>query len=114
QGPVIVISSVLGGGIVAVFSVSRTLSSLSRQAIDALGWAFWPEVARAESGSGSASLRLLHKSLVATSIVVSTMFATGFWYEGGGLIALWTRDRLATDDSLLQALLALAVLQAPW
>jgi len=114
QGAVLVVSGALGGAAVAVFSVSRTVATLPRQAIDALSWALWPEIARLDATHEAAALRPLHKILVALSAAVPIVFAAGLWCEGPALIALWTQGRLEADATLLRLLLALAVLQAPW
>jgi len=114
QGSILLVSGAVGSAAVALFSVSRTLAMIPRQAIDALSWACWPEVARVDATRGAAGVRLLHKTLVAAAIAIPVAFAAGLWCEGPELIALWTRGRLIGDEALLRALLALAVLEAPW
>jgi O-antigen/teichoic acid export membrane protein len=114
QGSVILVSGTFGGGMVAVFSISRTLSMIPRGVIEAVNLSVRPEVARVEAGPGAFALRLPHKMLVAVAMTVSIAFASGLWYEGPELIGLWTGGRLTADLELLRLLLALAALQAPW
>jgi O-antigen/teichoic acid export membrane protein len=114
QGPVVLVSMVLGGTAVAVLATTRILAYLVRQMVAPVQVALWPEVTRLyEVGAGSA-LRLAHRLLLVGSVALSGAVAGALWFEGAEVMAVWTRGKLPVDVHLLRLLLLAVVLQSPW
>jgi O-antigen/teichoic acid export membrane protein len=114
QGPVIAVSSLLGGTAVAVLATSRTLTNTIRMLVNALSQSLWPDITGLDTRGEAAKLRGLHRAAVAVSTILSAALAAALWYEGGDVIRTWTQGRLQPDTLLLRALLAQMVLQSPW
>ncbi len=114
QGPVLIISTVLGGAAVALFVTSRTLTALIRQIIGAFNLSLWPDLTMMEARQERGRLRSLHRLLTAGSTTLCVGVAATLWYEGGEVISIWTRGKLTPDETLLRLLLVLLVLQSAW
>lgn len=114
QGPVVIVSSLLGGAAVAVFATSRTLANYMRQITGALNAALWPDVTRLDAIGDRERLRALHRLLVFGSSALCIGMAAALWYAGNDLVRFWTRGRLQPDTALLRWLVAMAALQCPW
>lgn len=114
QGPVLIISTVLGGTAVALFVTSRTLTAVIRQIIGAFNNSLWPDLTMMEARKERHRLRSLHRLLVAGSTTLCVGVAAALWYEGGEIIGVWTRGKLTPDETLLRLLLLLLVFQSAW
>lgn len=114
QGPVLVVSSALGGAAVAVLVTSRTLTNLIRQVVGSFNNALWPDLTRLETLQEYGRLRALHRLLVKGTTTACIILAMALWYEGGEVITRWTAGRLQPDLTLLRTLLVQLVLQSPW
>lgn len=114
QGSVLLIVSRLGGAVVAVFVVSRTLTNLIRQTVFTVNNALWPHLTALEATGDYQGLRLMHRLSVLGSVVLSVTAAAALWEVGGEVITSWTGGRLVPDMLLLHLLLVQLVLQAPW
>jgi O-antigen/teichoic acid export membrane protein len=114
QGPVLLISAMLGGVAVAVFVTSRTLANLVRQVVGAVASALWPDMTSLEVRGEYAKLRVAHRVLVVVSNCLCIAVAAAFWFDGAEVIRIWTHGRLQPDTFLLRMLLLQLVLQSPW
>jgi len=114
QGSVLLVSATLGGVAVAVFSVSRTLINVVREALYSFGVALWPDLARLKAGGELEKLRGVHRLMVFGTCVVAIALGTCVWFEGSLIITIWTRGRLVPDVTLLRLLVVFTVLQTPW
>jgi O-antigen/teichoic acid export membrane protein len=114
QGPIIAVSSLMGGAAVAVLATSRTLTNTIRMIVNALSQSLWPDITGLDTLGESSRLRSLHRTAVAVSTVASVSLAAALWYVGPDVIRLWTNGRIEPDPGLLQGLLAHVVLQSPW
>jgi O-antigen/teichoic acid export membrane protein len=114
QGAVLLLVMQLGGAVVAVFVVSRTLTSLVRQAVFTVNNALWPHLTALEATGDYHRLRALHRLSVLGSSALAVAFAAALWHVGDEVIAVWTSGRLVADVSLLHLLLVQVALQAPW
>ena len=114
QGAVLVVASALGGVTVAIFVTSRTLANLIRQVVGSLNVALWPDLTGMEARREQAQLRSVHRLLMVGSTTLCIAVAAALWYEGGEIIAVWTRGKLEPDRTLLRLLLVQLVLQSPW
>lgn len=114
QGAVLLIVTQLGGAAVAVFVISRTLTSLIRQVVFTVNNSLWPHLTALEATGDYHRLRSLHRLSVQGSVALSVAVAAALWQVGDELIARWTGGRIGADPGLLQLLLIQVVLQAPW
>ncbi len=114
QAPVLLVSRVLGGAAVALLVTTRTLANVIRQAIGPIQIALWPELTRLDAVGAEAALRLGHRLLTVGSVALCAAFGGALWFEGAGVMAVWTRGKLSADPWLLRYFLIAMVLQAPW
>jgi O-antigen/teichoic acid export membrane protein len=114
QGPVVLVSKVLGGVAVALLVTTRTLANVVKQMVAPVQLALWPELTRLDALGADESLRLGHRFLAVASIAVCAAFAGAIWFEGASVVSVWTGGRLSPDIWLLRFLLLALVLQAPW
>lgn len=114
NGPVILVAPLLGGAAVAVLVTARALANVARMVPTILCWALWPELTRLEAVGDRGGLRTALGLLVASYLWISIAFAGAFWFEGSGLIELWTRGRLSVQPWLVRAFLLYVLCQAPW
>ena len=114
QGSVMLVSSVMGGVVVALFVTTRTLTNLIRQVVGVFNSAIWPDLTAIEVREEHQRLRNLHRLLVIGSSTVCVAVAAARWFEGAEIITVWTRGRLQPDVVLLRLLLVQLVLSSPW
>lgn len=114
QGPVLLVSKSLGGTAVALLVTTRTLANVVRQMVAPAQVALWPELTRLDAVGANMALRRWHRLLAVGSVAMSAAFAGALWFEGTGVMAFWTRGRLAADVWLLRIFLLAVVLQAAW
>src|SRR5262249_37338747 len=100
--------------VLVVFSSLRTLSNLIKQATATVQHALWPEFTALDAQARYNVLRNVH--LVGAKAVMSIAICSAvFLHVGGeGVVQLWTHGRVAYDQRLMVALLALACSQAHW
>jgi O-antigen/teichoic acid export membrane protein len=114
QGPVLLVSKVLGGTAVALLVTTRTLANVVRQMVSPLQVALWPELTRLDAVGAEPALRLGHRLLIIGSVALSAAFAGALWFEGPSVMAVWTGGKLTADVWLLRFFLLAVVLQSPW
>jgi O-antigen/teichoic acid export membrane protein len=114
QGPILVVSGVLGGAAVALFATTRTLAAFARQVVGTLNQVIWADVTRLQASDDRARLRPVLHLLVGITTAGCVAVSASLWFEGPDVLARWTHGRLAPDPSLIRLLLVYAVLQAPW
>jgi len=114
QGPVVLVSMILGGTAVASLVTTRTLANLVRQLVAPVTTALWPELTRLDAVGAGPALRLAHRLLLVGSVAMSAAFAGALWFEGASVMAVWTRGKLPVDVWLLRLFLLAVVLQSPW
>src|ERR1039458_9139111 len=114
QGTILLVSVAIGGAMVALFSISRTLSLLMRQIVDVLGVSLWPDLAGMEARGEFDRMRRVHALLVASSGGICAALAATFWFEGSSIISVWTRHRIQPDVVLLRLLVVYVLLESPW
>ena len=114
QGSLILISTTLGGLMVATFSVTRTLSLLPRQIVSIFQSALFPDIAIVHSKKEYSKLRSIHRLLIILPSGLAIIFFSVFWFSGTDIISLWTLGEINTDTILLQLLLILVLLQTPY
>jgi O-antigen/teichoic acid export membrane protein len=114
QGPVLLVSRVLGGTAVALLVTTRTLSYIIKQVVGPVQSALWPELTRLDAVGAESALRLGHRLLMSASVGLSAAFVGALWFEGASVLAVWTRGKLTPDVWLLRFFLLAILLQVPW
>jgi len=114
QGPVVLVSALLGGSAVALLVTTRTISYLVRQFFGMITAVVWPELTRLDAAGEEVAIRLAHRLLIVVSVVVSCAFAGALWWEGPEVLQVWTRGKIAPNEPLLRMFLLSLVLQGPW
>jgi O-antigen/teichoic acid export membrane protein len=114
QGPVIIVSRVLGGAAVALLVTTRTLANVIRTVVMMLNNTLWPELTHLDAIGASETLRLTHRLTAVCFTMLSAAFAAALWFEGPEVTTVWTRGTLVLDVWLLRLFLLVLVLQAPW
>jgi O-antigen/teichoic acid export membrane protein len=114
QGSILIISATLGGLMVAIFSISRTLSLLPRQIVSTFYAAIFPDIAIMSAKNDFEFLRLTHRLLIIIPMTISSIFFSMFWFYGEEIISYWTLGEIKPDALLLQLLLLLVILQTPY
>jgi len=113
-GPVIVVAHLLGGAAVALVVTTRTVANVLTQVPAMICWALWPELTRLDAIGNKAGLRAAHNFLVASYMAISITFVGALWFEGQGLIEVWTRGHLLPQPWLVRTFLLYVLCQAPW
>lgn len=114
NGPVIFVAHMLGGTAVAVLVTTRTLANVASQMPAILCWALWPELTRLDAIGDKAGFRTAHSLLVSAYMAISIAFVGALWFEGQGLIEVWTRGHLSVQPWLVRSFLLYVLCQAPW
>jgi O-antigen/teichoic acid export membrane protein len=114
QGSVILISSLFGGLLVAVFSISRTLSMFGRQAVDSIYFSLFPDLASLFAKKENDRLKQIHKLLILISFSIAVLFSVVFWFYGKDIIFIWTVGKVVADEKLLRLLLIYITFQTPY
>ncbi len=114
QGTVLLVSAILGGVAVAVYSVSRTLVNVIREALYSLATSLWPDLARLDAQGELARLRIVHRLAVFASSALAVAAAAMVWFEGSSIISVWVRGHLTPDVALLRGFAIYLVLQTGW
>ena len=114
QGSVLLVQSLVGAAAVAVFVSLRTLANVGRQLAGIVSNVLWPEMTALDARGERATLRNAH--LLAAKLNSAVCLAVGLFLHllGAGIVALWTRGELLYDASVMNALVAWTILQAPW
>jgi O-antigen/teichoic acid export membrane protein len=114
NGPTVLVAHVFGGVAVALLVITRTLVNVVHQCIAILCSAIWPELTRLEGIGDFARLRVAHRLVTAVCIFVAVSLSGTLWFQGGGVLRLWTGGRLAADSPLLRGFLVYFAGRAPW
>jgi O-antigen/teichoic acid export membrane protein len=114
DGPVVIVSRMLGGVAVALMVTTRTVANLIRQLVQTLLESVWPEMTRLEAVGATETLRRTHRLLIGVSACLCAAAAVVLWFEGPALMTFWTRGKLNPDPALLRTFLVCIYLQVAW
>ncbi len=114
QGTTLIAGALFGPAAVTVFVTLRTLCNLVRQVASSFANALWPELTALEARGDLETLRRVHA--LAVKVITATCIAAAVTlrYTGEVVVELWTGGELAYASGLMDALLLMLVLQAPW
>ena len=111
QGPVVVLSRMLGGPAVALFTTTRTVANVVRGTIILLRAPLRPEFSAASAQDSKSSLRRLFRIAVSMDTIIAVSLSAILWSGGNWLIGFWSRGRIHPDPRLLHLLLIVVVLE---
>lgn len=109
QGPVVVLSRMLGGPSVALFTTTRTVTNLVRGTVTLLRAPLRPELAAASTQSNYDALHRLFRLAVSVDTIAAISFSALLWSSGEWFIRLWSHGRIHPDPLLLHLLLIVVV-----
>lgn len=114
QGFTIMIGAVLGPLAVTSFSTLRTLTRISSQLLNAVGWTAWPEYS---SNFGMRDLRLartLHRRTFQLGLLLAGCSVAILWVVGPTFYRLWVRKAVTFDANCFHILLGVAFFDSLW
>lgn len=114
QGMLILVGAQLGGGAVAVFSTSRTLTRLLAQISVLSGKSVAPELAAMYGAKSAHQMSRLSKQMVRIVMSVTVLGAVFLAFFGPKILNLWSRGKLEFDPPVFYVLLGAAVTTAYW
>ena len=114
QGSTLITSILFGPRAVTVFVTLRTLCNLVRQVASSFANALWPELTALEARGERETLRRVHGLAVKVITASCIAAAVVLHHVGATVVDLWTGGELAYSVPLMDAMLLLLVLQAPW
>ena len=114
QGITLVVSTVLGVSVVALFNVSRTFSRVVYQLVGIVNHALMPEVSRAHGSSDRLRLAKLMRLNFRYSLTAGLCSAAFVALASPLLVRLWTHNRLAPPLWLCASLTLAVLVQSIW
>ena len=111
QGPVIILSRMLGGPAVALFTTTRTVANVVRGTLMLLRAPLGPEFSAAAVQPGKDALRRLFRFTVGIDVTVAIGLTAILWSSGNWLIRFWSHGRIHPDPTLLHLLLLASVFE---
>ena len=111
QGPIVVVSRMLGGPAVALFATTRTVANVVRGTLTLLRAPLRPEFGAASAQPGKDALRRLFRLTVSLDTVIAISLTAVLWSGGIWLIRFWSHGHIHPDSRLLHLLLIASVLE---
>jgi O-antigen/teichoic acid export membrane protein len=111
QGPVVVLSRMLGGPAVALFTTTRTVTNLVRGTVILVRAPLRPELAAASAQPTRDGLHRLFRLSVSVDTVAAISLSALLWSGGEWFIRFWSHGRIHSDPRLLHLLLIVVVLE---
>jgi O-antigen/teichoic acid export membrane protein len=111
QGPVVVLSRMLGGPAVALFTTTRTVTNMVRGTVILLRAPIRPELAAASAQLNRDALHRLFRLAVSIDTIAAITLSAVVWSGGEWFIRFWSHGRIHTDPMLLHLLLVVVVLE---
>jgi O-antigen/teichoic acid export membrane protein len=101
----VLLSHLLGGAAVAVFTTTRTVANLINQTAGLLRYPLRPELAALAATKSFERLRRLFRAAMALDVVVCAAGLAGLWSGGVWFIEFWSRGRIHPPRAFLQLIL---------
>ena len=101
QGSIIILSSVRSSAVLVVYTTTRTMFMVVRQALNQINLAAWPEITRLFAHGDRARIRRLHRSVCVLSVVASGLICGYLLTFGPQVLRLWTTGKVDADPFLL-------------
>jgi len=114
QGMVVLVGAQLGGGAVALFNTSRTLSRLLAQLAILTGKSMAPEISRLFGAGKDHEADVLIKQLMWTILPLTLIGAVGLELLGPMILKHWSHGKIVFDRTVFTWLVAGAICAAYW
>ena len=101
QGSIIILSSVRSSAVLALYTTTRTMFMVVRQALNQINLATWPEITRLFARGDRARIRRLHRSVCVLSVVASGLVCGYLLTFGPQVLRFWTAGKIDADPLLL-------------
>jgi O-antigen/teichoic acid export membrane protein len=111
QGPIVVLSRVLGGPAVALFATTRTVANVVRGMLALLRAPLGPEFSATSAQPNKDALRRLFRVAVSIDAIIAISLTAVLWSGGVWLIRFWSHGRIVPDPMLLHLLLVAFMLE---
>jgi O-antigen/teichoic acid export membrane protein len=111
QGPVVVLSHMLGGPAVALFTTTRTVTNLVRGTVILVRAPLRPELTAASAHTNRDALHRLFRLSVSIDTIAAISLSAVLWSGGEWFIRFWSHGRIHSDPMLLHLLLIVVVLE---
>ena len=114
QGFILLISSVIGPGAVALFSIYRTFTRVPIQLATAINQAVWPELSYAFGNNDLDKAKKLVMKMLQFGAALSVITACAVYFLGVTAINIWVSNSLEHNAQLLTALTLTALIHILW
>ncbi len=111
QAPVILLSRVLGGPAVALFTTTRTVANVIRGTVGLLRAPLRPELAAVSATHSRDALGRLFRVAMSIDAIVELSLYAVLWSGGCWLIRFWSRGRISADPTFLHLMLISVLLE---
>ena len=101
QGSIIILSSVRSSAVLVLYTTTRTMFMVVRQALNQINLAAWPEITRLFAQGDRARIRCLHRSVCVLSVVASSLVCGYLLTFGPQVLRFWTTGKIDADPLLL-------------
>ena len=111
QAPVILLSRVLGGPAVALFTTTRTVANVIRGTVGLLRAPLRPEIAAVSATCAKDALGRLFRVAMSIDAIVELSLYAVLWSGGCWMIRFWSRGRISADPNFLHLMLISVLLE---
>jgi O-antigen/teichoic acid export membrane protein len=111
QAPVVLVSRVLGGPAVALFTTTRTVANVVRGTVGLLRAPLRPEIAAVSAMRSRDALGRLFRLAMSIDAIVGLSLYAVVWSGGCWLIRFWSRGRINADPTFLHLMLVSVLLE---
>ena len=105
QGMVVIVGLVLGSAQLVVYATLRTIVYSIRHVLGLLAHTAWPEMTRLDAEDNSASLVILFRGILRSTLVAATFLVIVFHFFGGTIYHAWLGDKVAYSQQVMDLLL---------
>ncbi len=101
QGSIIILSSLRNSAVLALYTTTRTMFMVVRQALNQINLATWPEITRLFAKGDRPRIRRLHRFVCMLSVVASGLVCGYLLTLGPQVLWFWTAGKIEADVFLL-------------
>lgn len=112
QGPVVLISRVLGGSAVALFVTARTLSNVPRQVSGLWRYPLQPELSAMAATNSHTRLSRVFRMMLSVESLMGVGFLAIVWACGPQLMRVWTAGGIVAPPVFLRTIATASVLES--
>jgi O-antigen/teichoic acid export membrane protein len=114
QGITLIVGAIFGPGVVASFSVMRTLTRLGPTASNIISYSLEPEYSSIYGSGGLKKYRTSVRYHAYATAALCTAYLAGMWLFAHRIIHIWTSDRVSPMEPLLTLLAIACACEMVW